>query len=152
MNVEGKIMNMDCLVDKDDCVRVMVVGVEKRGHGDRVREIGMTLTIDTPREFVKDYKLGDKFDIFVGQSDRERQLDPTLSPELQNADPYLLGGEKMHNVLIMQSMQGEGDRKKVQRQAFKESFFLALKIRLQDPEFRETMLRDIETIEKRSQR
>lgn len=150
MNVEGKIMNMDCLVEKEDCVRLMVVGVEPRGHGDRVREIGMTLTLDTPREFVKDYKLGDKFDIYLSPSNRERDLDPTLNPELQNADPYLLGGERMHNVLIMQSMQGEGDRKKVQRQAFKESFFLALKIRLQDPEFRETLLRDIEAVEKRS--
>jgi hypothetical protein len=150
MNVEAKLMHMDVCIDKEDVVELMVVGVEKRGHGDRVREIGMTLTVQVPREFVKDYKLGEKFDIYLGRSDREYQLDPTLNPELQNTDPYLLGGEKMHNVLIMQSMQGEGDRKKVQRQAFKESFFLALKIRLQDPEFRETMLRDIEAVERRS--
>jgi len=99
---------------------------------------------------VKNFKLGDEFDLHVSQVSREYQLDPTLDPELRNTDPYLLGGERMHNVLIMQSMQGEGDRKRVQRQAFKESFFMALKIRMQDPEFRETMKRDIEIAESRS--
>lgn len=149
MNVEGKLMHMDVMVDKEDIVDLMFVGVEKRGHGDRVREIGMTLNLQVPREFVKDYKLGEKFDIHLGRYEREYQLDPTLDPELQKTDPYLLGGEKMHNVLIMQSMHGEGDRKKVQRQAFKESFFMALKIRMQDPEFRDTMLREIEIANQR---
>lgn len=149
MNVEGKLMHMDVMVDKDDVIDLMFVGVEKRGQGDRVREIGMTLNLQVPREFVKDYKLGEKFDIHLGRVSREYQLDPTLDPELQNTDPYLLGGQKMHNVLVMQSMQGEGDHKRVQRQAFKEAFFMALKIRMQDPEFRDTMLREIEIANQR---
>jgi len=147
MNLTAKLMHMDMVLGDKDHVELMFAGVE--GHGTD-RQTEMTTTLRISRERVKNFKLGDEFDLHVSQVSREYQLDPTLDPELRNTDPYLLGGERMHNVLIMQSMQGEGDRKRVQRQAFKESFFMALKIRMQDPEFRETMKRDIEIAESRS--
>ena len=146
MNVEAKLMHMDMVLGDKDHVELMFAGVE--GHGTD-RQTEMTVTLRVARERVKDYKLGDLFDLHVSRVTREYQEDPGLDPELRKADPYLLGGERMHNVLIMQSMQGEGDRKKVQRQAFKESFYMTLKIRMQDPEFREAMLRDIEIANKR---
>lgn len=146
MNVEAKLMHMDMVLGDKDHVELMFVGIE--GEGSE-RQTEMTTTLRVSRERVKDFKLGDKFDLHVGRVTRDFQHDPALNPEFQNADPYLLGGERMHNVLIMQSMQGEGDRKKVQRQAFKESFYMALKIRMQDPEFREAMARDIEIANKR---
>lgn len=104
------------------------------GKTDSV-EMSLTLTIDP--EAVRDFRVGDNYDLYVGPSFAKMLKEP-----LQDA--YTMWGEAIYTRLIGMSMHGEGDKKKVQRQVFKECFFEALRERLKDPEFRSTLRRDIE--------
>jgi hypothetical protein len=146
MIVEAKLMHMDILVgdnpDRDGHAKadhtldLMFVGHGKNYFGGSAREIGMTLNVQVPRFLVKDYQLGEGFDISLSRENRVFQFDPELSEEMRKADPYELGAERTVNAAMT------NDRKAA-RQAFKEAVFMTLRIRMQDPEFREQMRRDL---------
>lgn len=149
MIVEAKLMHMDVTLGEetargDHTLRLMFAGVGKSFFGGTTREIGMTLTVDAPRFLVKDYQLGEGFDICLTRENRVFQFDPELSEELRKADPYTLGAEKTVNAAM-----APANNRKATREAFKDAFRMALRIRLQDPEFREQMRRDLDVADRR---
>lgn len=145
MNVPGKLMSMDFMVGGNADAGGHDLDLHFAGHakefvGGSQQQYTMTLHLQAPRGLVKDFRLGDDFRIDLSHEQRPIQLDLTIPAALREADAYLLFGQQIRNVVLLK------DDPKDLRAVCKEAFFTMLKIRLQDPEFRATMRRDMELI------
>jgi hypothetical protein len=63
MKVRAKIMGVDFTVGDEDTLEIQLVGIGKHHTAGSEREVDMALRVRVPRAAVKDFALGDFFDI-----------------------------------------------------------------------------------------
>jgi hypothetical protein len=125
MHVKAKLVEL--AAPATETLNLVFEGVGKQFRGGANAEFKMGLSFFGPRAMVKDYVIGDSFD--VGLSSMEAG-DRFLGIEkgVEDVDPYQNGAERVI---------AAGDGGKAGRSAFKEAFLAALMIRLKDSEFRD---------------
>jgi len=63
MKVKAKIMGIDISLKGEDTLELQLVGIGKQHVGGSEREVSMVLRVEAARALVKDFALGDVFEI-----------------------------------------------------------------------------------------
>lgn len=71
MKVKAKIMGIEAGLNDEDHLDLSFVGISKQHFGGNDREIAMSLRVQVPRALVRDYTIGDSYEITLERSKPE---------------------------------------------------------------------------------